>query len=106
MSRAQDNRSLVSALLNISDGLLGNFLKLQVICTINCKSNDIDRALLRPGRLLEHRIFPRFSYEHAQRLASEKGITLPQQVDYSLAEIFSGTGTSYSQVQGSAGFAK
>ncbi len=106
MSRAQDNRSLVSALLNISDGLLGNFLKLQVICTINCKSNDIDRALLRPGRLLEHRIFPRFSYEHAQRLASEKGITLLYQVDYSLAEIFSGTGTSYSQVQGSAGFAK
>jgi hypothetical protein len=106
MSRAQDNRSLVSALLNISDGLLGNFLKLQVICTINCKSNDIDRALLRPGRLLEHRIFSRLSYDHAQRLALEKGITLSQQEDYSLAEIFRGKGTSYSQEKGTAGFGK
>lgn len=88
MSRANDNRSLVSSLLNITDGLVGDFLKLQVVCTINCKAQEIDKALRRPGRLLAHRIFRRLGYQEAQRLARHRGLTLPAKEDYSLAEIF------------------
>lgn len=88
MKRAGDNRTQVSAILNMTDGMLADFLKLQVICTINCKSDEIDEALLRPGRLLAHRIFDRMSYNLGRRLAEKMGRELPLQEDYSLAEIF------------------
>lgn len=90
MTRASDNREQVSAILNLSDGMLGDFLRLQIICTINCATADIDPALLRPGRLLCHRIFRRLDYSAASRLAESLGKTLPIGRDYSIAEVFAG----------------
>ena len=88
MTRGSDNREEVSAILNLSDGMLADFLRLQIICTINCSSTDIDPALLRPGRLLCHRVFERLDYRQASLLADRLGRKLPQPRDYSLAEIF------------------
>ena len=93
MTRGSDNREQVSALLNLSDGMLGDFLRLQIICTINCSAADIDPALLRPGRLISHRVFGRLDYTQAARLAESLGRKLPQTRDYSLAEVFAGHGT-------------
>lgn len=59
MTRGTENREQVSAILNLSDGMLADFLRLQIICTINCRAADIDQALLRPGRLLCHHVFRR-----------------------------------------------
>jgi hypothetical protein len=93
MKRGGDNHSLVSSTLSVTDGLLGDFLRLQVIATLNCKYQDIDPALRRPGRLLAHRHFPRLSYSRACHLASEIGRPIPGKEeffdgDYSLAEIY------------------
>jgi hypothetical protein len=90
MARSSDNREQVSAVLNLSDGMLGDFLALQIICTINCPASEIDQALLRPGRLTSHRIFTRLAPADAASLAASLGINLPQAGDFSLAEIFSG----------------
>jgi hypothetical protein len=90
MTRGSDNREQVSAILNLSDGMLADFLRLQIICTINCSVADIDPALLRPGRLLCHRVFNRLDYAHAVRLADSLGRKLPAARDYSLAELFAG----------------
>ncbi len=90
MTRGADNREQVSAILNLSDGMLADFLRLQIICTINCKAADIDQALLRPGRLLCHRVFHRLDYSQASLLAEKMGHTLLKASDYSLAEIFAG----------------
>lgn len=90
MSRGPENSEQVSAILNLSDGMLADFLRLQIICTINCRATEIDQALLRPGRLLCHRIFPRLDYADACRLAASLGQTLPEESDYSLAEVFAG----------------
>jgi hypothetical protein len=90
MTRASDNREQVSAILNLSDGMLADFLRLQIICTINCSAADMDPALLRPGRLLCHRVFGRLDYPQAARLAESLGKTLPVASDYSLAEVFAG----------------
>jgi hypothetical protein len=90
MMRGTDNRDEVSALLNLSDGMLADFLHLHIICTINCSAANIDTALLRPGRLVSHRVFGRLDYEHARRLAVSLGKELPKAVDYSLAEVFAG----------------
>jgi hypothetical protein len=90
MTRASDNRDQVNALLNLTDGMLADFLRLQIICTINCSASDIDPALLRPGRLICHRVFGRLDYAQAARLAESLGRKLPQASDYSLAEVFAG----------------
>ena len=93
MTRGADNREQVSAILNLSDGMLADFLRLQIICTINCSANDIDQALLRPGRLLCHRVFEKLDHAQACRLAESLGRKLPVVRDYSLAEIFAEDGT-------------
>jgi len=94
MTRGSDNREQVSAILNLSDGMLADFLRLQIICTINCTAADVDPALLRPGRLLCHRVFGRLDYPQAARLAESLGRTLPEVRDYSLAEVFAGHDTN------------
>jgi hypothetical protein len=88
MARGSDNRDQVSAILNLSDGMLADFLRLQIICTINCSATEIDPALLRPGRLLNHRLFDRLPHDQASRLAGHLGRSLPGPGDYALAEIF------------------
>ena len=42
----------ISALLNLSDGIIGSALDIRVVATTNAVVNEIDPALLRPGRLL------------------------------------------------------
>ncbi|HEY8901274.1 MAG TPA: AAA family ATPase [Chthoniobacterales bacterium] len=90
MPRRSDNREEVSLLLSITDGILGEFLRLQVICTINCQARELDPALLRPGRLVAHRHFGRMNRARAERLAVSLGRPLPAGDDFSLAEIFRG----------------
>ena len=90
MSRGADNRDQVSSILNLSDGMLADFLRLNIICTINCRADDIDQAFLRPGRLLSHRVFERLDPSQAARLAASLGKELPHAQDYSLAEVFAG----------------
>ena len=88
VQRGPDNRDKVSSLLNVSDGLLGEFLQMHLLCTINCPIERLDPAIVRPGRLLACREFTRLSGEQAQKLAEAKGLKLPANGDYSLAEIY------------------
>jgi hypothetical protein len=90
MQRGADNQENLSNLLNISDGFLGEMLKLHVICTINCPMDKIDPAILRPGRLLAMREFVRLSPVQAALLAGAKRFSLNEQADYSLAEMYHG----------------
>jgi hypothetical protein len=89
--RTGENNDVVSMILSLSDGMLSDFLKIQIICTVNCRVTEIDQALLRPGRLTCHRVFPRLPPADAEKLADKLGKQLPQGDDYSLAEIFAGS---------------
>jgi molybdopterin-guanine dinucleotide biosynthesis protein len=105
MSRCSDNRQEVSLLLNITDGILGEFLRLQVICTINCSLKDLDSALLRPGRLTAHKYFGKLARPTAARLAAHIGKPLPPGDDpLSLAEIFSAERDNVSAPSPKVGF--
>jgi SpoVK/Ycf46/Vps4 family AAA+-type ATPase len=84
------NQDKVSTLLNLADGLLGDHLKLHVIATTNAPVRELDPALLRPGRLVGSRAFRRLTRSEAQQLAEAKGLTLAEQEDYSLAELYCG----------------
>jgi ATPase family associated with various cellular activities (AAA) len=88
MERASDNHESLSNLLNIADGFLGTFLKLHVICTVNAPIERLDPAVTRPGRLLANYTFKRLSPQQGQLLAKAKGLTIPDQESYSLAEIY------------------
>lgn len=88
MRREDDNRSEVSSLLQLTDGLMGSFMKLQVICTINCKATQLDPALLRPGRLMARKIFGRLTREEAAKIAAKIGKPLPEGQTVSLAELY------------------
>jgi len=90
LPRDEGTRDKVSNLLNLADGFLGEHLKLQVIATTNSPVRELDPALLRPGRLLGMRKFRRLNRDEATRLAAAKGLVLPEQEDFSLAEIYCG----------------
>lgn len=51
MSREETKNTALQSLLNITDGLLGDSLKLKFICTFNTGLENIDEALLRKGRM-------------------------------------------------------
>jgi hypothetical protein len=91
MKRDAASFSKVSNLLNVSDGFLSDQLRLQIIATVNCPFEDLDPAVARPGRLIGYRQFSRLDRREAQQVAARNGLTLPEQEDYSLAEIFFST---------------
>ncbi len=84
MDRRISNDSSVSNLLNISDGLLADFLNVQVICTFNHPLSMVDSALMRKGRLIAKYEFGKLGIEKAQRLSDhlkmQQTITKPMTI--------------------------
>lgn len=58
----------VSNLLNLTDGILGDCLNIQVIATFNMKRERIDQALLRKGRLIAEHKFCKLTVEETNKL--------------------------------------
>ena len=58
----------VSNILNISDGILGDVLRLKIVCTFNSPLDQIDSALLRPGRLITEYRFESLTKDRASHL--------------------------------------
>ena len=63
----------VSNILNLSDGLMSDVLKLKIICTFNSDFIEIDPALQRKGRLLLRHEFKPLNIEKANKLLKELG---------------------------------
>ena len=51
IQRETDNMGIISHMLNLADGLIGNMLDIKIVITTNAKKLDMDKALVRPGRL-------------------------------------------------------
>ena len=58
----------VSNILNLTDGILGDCLNIQVVATFNMKREKIDKALLRKGRLIAEHKFEKLSIEDTNKL--------------------------------------
>jgi hypothetical protein len=69
MDRNITGNSSVSNLLNISDGLLSDFLNVQLVCTFNTHLSKVDSALLRKGRLIAKYEFGKLTISKAQKLS-------------------------------------
>ena len=98
----------VSNLLNMADGILGDSFGLHLICTLNCRMDQVDKAVLRPGRLAGF-----WSFRPLPRLMAEKVASVHQRVlpengeEFSLADIFCPIpmGLDYIETQSKLGFA-
>jgi hypothetical protein len=88
LERNHENHTPVSSLLNLTDGLMTQFVKLHLIATLNCKRDSLDQALLRPGRLRFFRNFDRIPNERAKRIANYYELKLSDRNDFTLAEVF------------------
>jgi ATP-dependent 26S proteasome regulatory subunit len=78
----------VSNILNLTDGILGDCLNIQVIATFNMTRERIDAALLRKGRLICEHKFDLLSIEDTNKLLThlDKGIQVTHSM--SLADIY------------------
>jgi SpoVK/Ycf46/Vps4 family AAA+-type ATPase len=75
-SRNGDGRTgAVSNILNLTDGLLSDCLNISILVTFNMEGKDIDKALLRKGRLLKNYKFELLSIEKSKALLKKLGRT-------------------------------
>jgi len=78
----------VSALLNMSDGILNDIISTQFIFTYNTETEHIDKAILRPGRLMAKKTFNKLPKYKANILAEKINIDKRFYSDTSLATVF------------------
>jgi hypothetical protein len=86
--RSQSQNQAVANLLNLSDGLLGDCLNLQIVATFNSDLTKIDKALLRKGRLIAEWKFDKLSLENSRKLAKHLGIKDKIEEPKTLAELY------------------
>jgi hypothetical protein len=89
-TRESGENQAVSNLLNITDGILGDGLNFQVICTFNTGFSDIDPALKRKGRMIAQYEFKRLVPEKTEKLVKSiyGDSAIPTADEMSLAEIY------------------
>jgi SpoVK/Ycf46/Vps4 family AAA+-type ATPase len=79
----------VANLLNLSDGLLGDAIHMQIIATFNCDLTVIDKALLRKGRLIANYNFGKLDVNNAKILSEKLGLATENiSIPMTLAEIY------------------
>lgn len=85
--RDESDNNLIG-LLNTSDGILGDILKLKIILTFNTEKENIDPALLRKGRLKVEHHFDALSVENSNRLFDKLGKKIHVDRPYLLTEVY------------------
>lgn len=78
----------VSNILNLSDGILGDCLNIQVIATFNTDLKAVDQALLRKGRLIVEHEFKKLSVEQSNKLLEHLGKDFVAKEPMTLTDIY------------------
>ena len=85
---SSETNNSVSNILNMTDGILGDCLSLQVIATLNTPREKIDKALLRKGRLIAEHEFKELPEENVKRLFEKLKIKKDVTKPLTLTEIY------------------
>lgn len=97
-----------STLANFSDGLLGLLRNAVFLLTFNYDEEELDEALIRPGRCISNFEIPRLSRVEAQAAFPDKAEWLTADT-YSLAEIYAlkdGQSVKKRKTRGNVGFVR
>lgn len=89
--RDRSGNGLLSSLLNISDGILGDSMRLKFICTFNADLQNIDKALLRKGRLKIKYEFKDLCKDKVINIFNNLGIDKSNAKDMPLCEVYNFT---------------
>jgi hypothetical protein len=95
IDRNKQGNSSVSALLNLSDGLLSDCLNIQIICSFNTDLSRVDSALLRKGRLIAKYEFMELETPKAQALSDKLGFTTQMDAPMTLTAIYNQEETDF-----------
>lgn len=71
--RINEGNNKLAALLNLSSGLLADSFKFKIICTFNAPIKNVDKALLRKGRLKVDYEFKKLTPAKTAALAAKLG---------------------------------
>ena len=88
VSRENNYNSRLSFLLNITDGILSDSLNIQIIATFNTDLKNIDKALLRKGRLTSIYEFKDLETNKTNELLKTLKSNYVSEKSMSLADIF------------------
>ncbi len=102
IDREKNGYSPVSALLNLTDGLLSDYLNIQIICSFNTDVSQIDKALLRKGRLIAKYEFKELEIEKAQALSNKLGFNSIVQNPMTLTAIYNQDDKDFAEVKRSS----
>lgn len=97
MDRNKEGASPVSALLNITDGLLSDCLNVQIICSFNTDISKVDNALLRKGRLIAKYEFKELEVEKARELSKKLGYNSNLNERMTLTDIYNQTDREFNK---------
>jgi hypothetical protein len=90
ISRDDNINGGITNLLNLTDGLLNDFFGIQIIATFNTSLDNLDKALLRPERLIARKEFKPLRKDDGIKLAEKIKIDKSKIKDnMTLAEIYS-----------------
>ena len=84
MNRDNNYNPVMPVLLNMTDGILGDVLGIKLICTFNTALSNIDKALLRKGRLSLKYEFKKLNKEKVKKILNDNTINS----DMILADIY------------------
>ncbi|MCB0852900.1 MAG: AAA family ATPase [Bacteroidetes bacterium] len=82
-----NENSVVSTVLQLTDGLFSDYLNIKIICTFNTGLNKIDKALLRKGRTIAYYEFKALKPKKVNELLQSLGHE-PSNKEMTLADIF------------------
>lgn len=77
-----------SNLLNLTDGILGDCLNIQIVATFNTKRDNIDDAFMRKGRLIAEHKFTKLSIENSNKLLSALSKDVIAEEEMALSDIY------------------
>jgi SpoVK/Ycf46/Vps4 family AAA+-type ATPase len=96
IKRQGQHNQAISNILNLSDGLFGDCLNIQILATFNTNLSNIDEALMRKGRLIAKYEFKKLSPDRVKKLTKKLGVKFDKDSG-TLAEIYNCTDMDFAK---------
>jgi hypothetical protein len=104
VSRDGEKNSAIQTLLSISDGILGDSLKIKFICTFNTDLNNIDKAILRKGRLKVKYEFKDLTKDKVEKIFEKQNIPTEYAKEMPLCDAYNFSEDDYNENISKIGF--
>jgi hypothetical protein len=87
-SREHSRNPAMQSLLSISNGMLGDSLKIKFICTFNTDHRNVDKAITRKGRMRVKYEFKDLKKEKVEKIFTKMGVDASLAKDMPLCDVY------------------